>query len=105
MDSRVSASELARAAVTVHIPPSLRSLTGGQGEVVLEVRNLADLLRELDGAFPGIRGRILDETGRIRPYVNVFVNEELVRGSLQGAALAAGDTVFILPSVAGGSRG
>ncbi len=105
MDSRVSASELARLAVTVHIPPALRAFTSGQDEVVMEARDVAALLRELDRSFPGIRERILDETGRTRPYVNIFLNEEVVRGSLENAALAGGDVVFILPSVAGGSLG
>ncbi len=71
----------------------------------MEAADAAALLRELDRAFPGIRGRILDETGRTRPYVNVFVNEDLVRGPLEKVGLAAGDAVFILPSVAGGCRG
>ncbi len=105
MDSRVSPEELARAGVKVHIPPALRTLTDGQDEVLMEAGDAATLLRELDRAFPGIRGRVLDETGRTRPYVNVFVNEELVRGPLDKVPLAAGDAVFILPSVAGGCIG
>ena len=105
MESRVSVEELARSGVTVHVPPALRSFTSGQDEVLLEARDVAALLQELDRAFPGIRGRILDETGRMRPYINVFVNEDLVRGPLEKVRLAAGDVVFILPSVAGGSLG
>ncbi len=105
MESRVPPEELARAGVKVHIPPALRTLTDGQDEVLMEAGDAATLLRELDRAFPGIRGRVLDETGRTRPYVNVFVNEELVRGPLDKVPLAAGDAVFILPSVAGGCIG
>lgn len=105
MEAGVSARELVRMGVMVHIPPALRSFTSGQDEVVMESRDAATLLRELDRAYPGIRGRILDETGKVRPYVNVFVNEELVRGPLEGVALAAGDAVYILPSVAGGTLG
>ena len=105
MDSRVSAKELGRVGVTVHIPPALRSFTSGQDEVLMEARDVASLLRELDAAFPGIRGRITDETGRMRPYVNLFVNEDLVRRPLEQVALGAGDAVFILPSIAGGSLG
>lgn len=105
MESRAPPEELARAAVTVHIPPALRSFTDGQDEVLLEARDAAVLLRELDRAFPGIRERILDERGRTRPYVNVFVNDDLVRVPLEKVALDAGDAVFILPSVAGGCRG
>ena len=105
MDSRISVGELARAGVTVHIPPALRSFTSGQDEILMEAHDAAALLRELDKAFPGIRDRIVDETGRTRPYVNVFVNEELVRGPPERVVLAAGDSVFILPSVAGGCHG
>lgn len=105
MEPRASATELARAGVTVHIPPALRTFTSGQDEVLIEARDAASLLRELDEAFPGIRGRIIDETGRTRPYVNIFVNEEVVRGPLEHVSLAAGDVVFILPSVAGGCLG
>ncbi|HYM39672.1 MAG TPA: MoaD/ThiS family protein [Thermoplasmata archaeon] len=105
MDSRVSPAELVRLAVTVYIPPALRSFTHGQDEVLVEAHDADALLRQLETAFPGIRGRILDETGRPRPYVNVFVNEELVRGSLETVVLLPGDRVHILPSVAGGLLG
>ena len=105
MDPRPSPENLARSGVTVHIPPALRSFTDGQDEVLVEAVDVASLLRELNDAFPGIRGRILDETGRPRPYVNVFVNDELVRERLDGVSLAGGDVVHILPSVAGGAHG
>jgi molybdopterin synthase sulfur carrier subunit len=105
MNPRSSPEDLARSGVTVRIPPALRSFTNGQDEVLLEAGDVASLLRELDDAFPGIRGRILDETGRPRPYVNVFVNDELVRERLDRVSLARGDAVHILPSVAGGSLG
>lgn len=103
MDSRIRSEELAHSGVMVHIPPALRSFTDGQDEVLLESGDAASLLRALDAAFPGIRERILDEMGRPRPYVNVFVNDELVRGPLEQVALSRGDAVHILPSVAGGS--
>jgi len=105
MDRPVLAREIARLGITVHIPPALRTFTSGQDEVYVEAGDVAALLKALDAAFPGIRGRVVDETGRARPYVNVFVNEELVRGSLAAVRLAPGDAVHILPSVAGGSIG
>ncbi len=97
--------QVARLGVTVHIPPSLRTFTDGQDEVLLEGADLDALVRQLDQAFPGIRDRIVDETGRPRPYVNVFLNEELVRQPLPEVRLSAGDVIHILPSVAGGSIG
>ncbi len=102
MDRRVSADEIERAGVTVHVPPALRGFTDGQDEVCLEARDVASLLRTLDGAFPGIRERVVDESGEPRPYVNVFVNDNLVREPLAKVPLSPGDSVHILPSVAGG---
>jgi len=88
--------------VLVRIPPALRSYTGGEDEVVLDVTDLSGILRALEASFPGIRDRVVDEAGRRRPYVNVFVNEDLVREELSSVALKPGDIVHILPSVAGG---
>ncbi len=105
MDRQASPEEIARLGITVHVPPALRAFTQGQDEVHIEADDVENLLHQLDASFPGIRGRVVDETGRTRPYVNVFVNEELVRGSLRAVRLAPGDTVHFLPSVAGGSFG
>jgi molybdopterin converting factor small subunit len=88
--------------VLVRIPPALRSYTSGEDEIVLEAADLPGILRALDASFPGIRDRVVDEAGRRRPYVNVFVNEDLVREDLSAVALKPGDVVHILPSVAGG---
>ena len=86
----------------MRIPPALRSYTGGQDEVVLEASDLNAMLRALESSFPGIRERVVDEAGTRRPYVNVFVNEELVMTPLGEVALMPGDVVHILRSVAGG---
>jgi sulfur-carrier protein len=88
--------------VLVRIPPALRSYTDGQDEVVLEATDVAAVLHALNVSFPGIRDRVVDEAGRRRPYVNIFLNEDLVMSSLPEAKLKPGDTVHILPSVAGG---
>jgi molybdopterin converting factor small subunit len=88
--------------VLVRIPPALRSYTGGEDEIVLDVTDLPGILRALEASFPGIRDRVVDEAGHRRPYVNVFVNEDLVREDLSSVALKPGDVVHILPSVAGG---
>ena len=86
----------------VRIPPALRSYTSGEDEIVLDVADLPGILRALEASFPGIRDRVVDEAGHRRPYVNVFVNEDLVREDLSSVALKPGDIVHILPSVAGG---
>ena len=105
MDRRRSLGEVAQVGITVHVPPALRTYTDGQDEVFLEASDVAALLRALDTAFPGFRDRVVDEAGKPRPYVNVFVNEELVRGPFAEVRLSPGDAVHILPSVAGGSIG
>ncbi len=100
--SRGSPEELARAGVLVRIPSALLPFTAGQDEVLLEAGDLASLVMRLDEAFPGIRERIVDEAGKRREFVNLFVNEDLARGPLGQAVLRPGDVVHILPSVAGG---
>ena len=102
MASGVLPEEIARTGILVMIPPALRSYTDGQDEVVLEASDVAAVLRSLDAAFPGIRDRVVDEAGRRRQYVNVFVNEELLLAALADAKVKPGDVVHILPSVAGG---
>lgn len=99
---RAPPDELIAKGVLVRVPHALRSYTDGQDEVLLEAADVASLLARLDEAFPGIQDRIVEETGRPRRYVNVFVNDEQVRGPLGAARLAPGDVVHILPSVAGG---
>lgn len=105
MASRLDPGDVRRLGVTVRIPPTLRSYTQGQDEVVLEASDLASLLRRLDEAFPGIRDRVVDETGQVRPYVNLFLNEELVSGDLDRVPLVPGDALHVLPSIAGGLDG
>ena len=90
-------------AVTVRIPTPLQWLTNGQGEVQAEGKTVTDLLADLEKRHPGIKERICDETGKLRRFVNVFVNEEDIR-FLQGdqTALKDGDEVSIIPAIAGG---
>ncbi len=90
-------------AITVRIPTPLQRLTNGQGEVACEGKNVSDLLGDLDRRYPGVKERICDETGKLRRFVNVFVNEEDIR-FLQGdqTAVKDGDEVSIIPAIAGG---
>ena len=89
--------------VTVRIPTQLRELTGGEAEVALEPGPLAAVLAALDAAHPGFAGRLFDESGGLRRFVNVFVADEDIR-FLDGVntAVAPGATVSIVPAVAGG---
>ena len=91
-------------AVTLRVPTILRSLTGGESELSVDgVGTLAELLDKVDADHPGIRGRVLDDDGRIRRFVNVYVGEEDVRfaGGL-ATPTPDGVTVSIIPAVAGG---
>ncbi|MCL4414091.1 MAG: MoaD/ThiS family protein [Acidimicrobiales bacterium] len=89
--------------VKVRIPTQLRSLTGGAGEVTLEGSTLSEVLSALDAAHPGFAGRLFDDDGSLRRFVNVFVADEDVR-FLQGLSTPVGEgqTVSIVPAVAGG---
>jgi molybdopterin synthase sulfur carrier subunit len=89
--------------VTVRIPTVLRSLTGGAATVAAGGDTVVEVLRQLATAHPGLAERLFDESGAIRPFVNVFVDDEDIRFA-QGlsTAVADGQTVSILPAVAGG---
>ena len=88
---------------TVRIPTQLRSLTGGAGEVAVAGSTVSEVLKGLDAAHPGMAERLFDETGRLRRFVNVFVADEDIR-FLDGidTPVAPGQTVSIIPAVAGG---
>jgi sulfur-carrier protein len=92
-------------AIEVRIPTILRTYTGGEKAVSGDGGTLADVLVDLDSRHPGLRDRIVDEKG-LRRFVNVYVNDEDVRfmGGLQ-TAVKDGDTVTVLPAVAGGAGG
>lgn len=90
-------------AVKVRIPTPLRKLTDGKGEVEGTGKTIGDLLENLDGRFPGIRERLCDESGNLRRFVNIYVNEEDIRFR-QGkeTVLSDGDEISIVPAIAGG---
>ena len=89
--------------VTVRIPTQLRELTSGAAEVSLEPGSLKEVLDALDATHPGFAGRLYDDGGQLRRFVNVFVADEDIR-FLDGLAtpVTDGDEVTILPAVAGG---
>ena len=89
--------------VSVRIPTQLRPLTGGAGEVAVDGGTVGDVLKALDAAHPGFAERLFDGSGELRRFVNVFLADEDVR-FLQGldTPVAEGQTVSIIPAVAGG---
>ena len=88
--------------ITVRIPTPLRTLTGGSNEVAAEGKTVGEVIEDLERNHPGIRDRLLDEKG-VRRFVNLFANDEDIR-FLDGldTELAEGDSISIVPAIAGG---
>lgn len=91
--------------VRVRVPTPLRKFTNGADEVKAQGTTVGALVDDLEKSFPGIKERICDETGKIRRFVNVYVNGDDIR-FLQNmeTALKEGDNVSIVPAIAGGRR-
>jgi molybdopterin synthase sulfur carrier subunit len=89
--------------VTVRIPTQLRELSGGKSELSVDGTTVKEVLGGLDAAHPGFSERLFDENGSLRRFVNVFVADEDIR-FLDGVdtEVAPGQTVSIVPAVAGG---
>ena len=89
--------------VLVRIPTILRSYTGGAAEVTAGHGTLREVIADLDASYPGLSGRILDESGRLRRFVNVYVGDEDVRFAAGlDTPVPAGSRVSVIPAVAGG---
>jgi len=90
--------------VNGRVPTILRSYTSGAAKVSCEPGTLREVITSLDAAYPGIGGRLLDDGGKLRRFVNVYVNEEDVRfaGGLD-TNVPEGAHVSIIPAVAGGA--
>lgn len=91
-------------AVTVRIPTPLRRLTQNQAEVEAEGDTIESLIENLEASYPGLKERICDESGNVRRFVNIYLNDEDIR-FLDGSATAVndGDDISIIPAIAGGS--
>jgi molybdopterin synthase sulfur carrier subunit len=83
----------------VHVHGPLKRLAAGRAEHELAGATVAELLRELERAYPATAGWILDERGTIRPHINVFVNGEQAG---EGTPVGCGDRVEVLPAISGG---
>jgi len=88
---------------SVRIPTILRSYTGGAAQVSAQTGTLREVIAGLDADYPGLGGRILDEAGQLRRFINVYVGEQDVRFA-QGldTPVPAGGQVSVIPAVAGG---
>jgi molybdopterin synthase sulfur carrier subunit len=89
-------------AVTVRIPTPLRTLTGGADEVPANGGTVAEVIENLEANHPGMKDRLCDDKG-VRRFVNLYANDEDIRflDNLE-TALKDGDTLSIVPAIAGG---
>ena len=89
--------------VTVKIPTPLRPITAGKSEVKIEAATVGEVLRKMDSQFQGFGDRVLDDGKNVKRFINVFVNEDNIRDKKElETELKNGDTISILPSIAGG---
>lgn len=90
-------------AVEVRLPNILRPHAGGQATVKADGETIGEVLQSLVSEFPGMAGQLVTETGEMHRFVNVYVNDDDVRYMEKlDTKVTAGDTVSILPAVAGG---
>jgi adenylyltransferase/sulfurtransferase len=91
--------------MTIFIPTPLRPFAGGKDAVEVSAGTVADALDELTQSFPDLRKHLFTEQGKLRAFVNVYLNDEDVRylPAKEETAIASGDTLSIIPSIAGGS--
>ena len=89
--------------VSVRVPTILRTYTKGESEVTADGATLSEVLDSLDASYPGIKGRVVDEQGKLRRFVNVYVGNEDVRFA-EGldTKTPTGTEVSVIPAVAGG---
>ncbi len=89
--------------ISVKIPTILRTYTGGSADVAVTGETLSEALADLDRQYPGIGARVLDDDGKLRRFVNVYVNDDDVR-FLEDLATSTPDgaSISIIPAVAGG---
>ena len=90
-------------AVKVRIPTPLQKLAEGKGEVSVQASSIQDLLNTLEKNYPGMKERLCDPSGKVRRFVNIYLNEEDIRFlSKEETPLKDGDEVSIVPAIAGG---
>jgi adenylyltransferase/sulfurtransferase len=93
--------------MTIFIPTPLRAITDGKGAVEVEATTVAAALDALTAAYPELRKHLFSTEGKLRAFVNLYLNDEDVRylDAKDATAIKAGDTLTIIPSIAGGSDG
>jgi molybdopterin synthase sulfur carrier subunit len=97
------AEQTARVSVRVRVPTPLRRFTAGAEEVTVNGRTISRVVEDLELKFPGLKEHLCDEEGRVRRFINIYVNGDDIRflDSLE-TAVKDGDEVAIVPAIAGG---
>jgi len=92
--------------VTIEIPTAFRRFTEGAARVDCSASTVAEALDALTKQFPGLSRHVRDDSGQIRQFLNIYLNEEDIRflGG-ESCALREGDRVLLVPSIAGGTQG
>jgi len=90
-------------AIKVRIPTPLQKLTNNQAEVPIEGKTIGELIEKLNASYPGFKQRVCDESGKVRRFVNIFLNDEDIRFlNKEATPVKDGDEVSIIPAIAGG---
>jgi len=90
--------------IKVRIPTPLQKFTDGRSEVECAAKNITELVEALEKDYPGMKER-LSESGKIRRFINIYVNDEDIRFvNKEATALKDGDSISIVPAIAGGCR-
>jgi molybdopterin synthase sulfur carrier subunit len=89
--------------IQVRIPVQLRALTNGEEVVTASGRSVSEIIEDIESKYPGVKDRICETDGKVRRFVNIFVNEEDIRflDNLQ-TPISENDEVSIIPAIAGG---
>ena len=91
-------------AVKVRIPTPLQKLTNNQSEIQSEAKDINELLAELEKQYPGIKERLCDGEGKLRRFVNIYLNDEDIRFKKNlETELKENDELSIIPAIAGGA--
>ena len=89
--------------IKVRIPTPLQRHTNNQAEINLEAKSVKELIENLEKSFPGIKERLCDQSGKLRKFINIYVNEEDIRFlQMDATPLKDGDDISIIPAIAGG---
>ncbi len=90
--------------ISVRIPTPLRKFTGGAESVTASGATVAAVVQDVEGRHPGLKERICDDAGKVRRFVNVYVNGEDIRFlSSLDTPVKEGDEISIVPAIAGGT--